>query len=149
MSTTGDLNDAEARAAVEKGMTFKPKTAPQRKRSGLKGVVKPETRKEKFDKLRRNLKLSGSTLNKLRRGLKDAKLRPKAVAGALELVEETLDFAETVENQRAANEKLERRLARLQEEVVRMRRSRAGTTIPPVLILGAQRANERFWRPRL
>lgn len=149
MSTTGNLTDAEVRAAVERGTTLAPKATPKRKRSSLKGVAKPETRKEKFDKLRRNLKLNGSTLNKLRRGLKDAKSRPKAVAAALELVEETLDFAETVEAQRVANEKLERRLARLQEEVVQMRRSRAGTTIPPVLILGAQRANERFWRPRL
>lgn len=120
----------------------------QRKRSGLKGVDKQESRKEKFDKLRRNLKLRGSTLNKLRRGLEDAKAHPRAVVGALELVEEVLDFAQAVEHQRLENEKLERRFARLQEEVVISRRRAAATTIPPVLILGAQRANERFWHPR-
>lgn len=96
-----------------------------------------------------NLKLRGALLNKLRRGLEDAKKHPRAVVGALELVEQVLDFAQSVESQRVANEKLEKRFVRLQTEVVAMRRRAAATAIPPVLVLGAQRANERFWRPRL
>lgn len=111
-----------------------------------KRLQRPPTREQKLQRLRRDLKLKGAVLNKLRHGLEDAKKHPRAVVGALELVEQVLDYAEAVEKQRVANEKLERRFARLQRDVVAMRRRTGATAIPTVLVFGAERANERFWQ---